>query len=135
MVPAPSESAAVPPTIPILSPALWQDPDVRWLTGAHEAKDVTYFVKESYEELLWWLQLPALCKLAAQPVPSRSALQEIGDTVSEATNAAATASYRLDALFASADDRPELVKPAATHPVDALASPKQEEPLPAKEKK
>jgi len=99
--PASSVSATVPPPIPVLSPALWQDPDVRWLTGAHEAKDGTYFVQESYEELVWWLQLPALCKLAAQPAPPRSALQEISNTVTEATNAAANAGYKLEAMFKS----------------------------------
>jgi glycosidase len=85
--------------IPILSPALWQDPDVRWLTGAHEAAGHSYFVKESYEELLWWLQLPALCKLAAESLPARSGIQQIGQTVAQAAESAALARYRVDALF------------------------------------
>ncbi len=76
------DSAA--PLIPVLSPAFWQDPDVRWLTGDHEAAGHSYFVKESYEELLWWLQLPALCKLAAQPVPARSRIQEIAEAIMRA---------------------------------------------------
>ena len=50
--------------------------------------DHSYFVKESYEELLWWLQLPALCKLAAESMPSRSAIQQIGNAISEAVKTA-----------------------------------------------
>jgi glycosidase len=91
------------PLIPVLSPGLWQDPDVQWLTGAHEDAGHAYFVKESYEELLWWLQLPAFCKLAAQSVPARSRIQEIGKAITEATTAAASASYRIDVL-AERDD-------------------------------
>jgi hypothetical protein len=89
------------PLIPVLSPGLWQDPDVQWLTGAHEDAGHAYFVKESYEELLWWLQLPAFCKLAAQSVPARSRIQEIGKAIAEATTAAASASYRIDVLAES----------------------------------
>jgi hypothetical protein len=92
---SPVESVA----LPILSPALWQDPDVRWLTGAHDAEGRSYFVKESYEELLWWLQIPALCKLAAEPSPARSKIQEINKNVREAVKLAASAGYRIDALF------------------------------------
>ncbi len=99
---------------PILSPALWQDPDVRWLTGAHEAEGHSYFVKESYEELLWWLQLPTLCKLAAESVPARGAIQEIGNAISGAVEAAASAGYSLDALLESEGSQPEAATPASS---------------------
>jgi hypothetical protein len=85
--------------IPVLSPALWQDADVRWLTGAHEAKGHSYFVKEPYEELLWWLQLPTLCKLAA--VPSRSAMHLLALSVEGAAKSASSAGYSIDALVES----------------------------------
>jgi len=91
-------------TIPIFSPALWQDADVRWLTGAHEAEGHTYFVKESYDELLWWLQIPALCSLATEAVPARSAIQEIDRRVREAAKLAESAGYRLGALFERAPE-------------------------------
>jgi glycosidase len=84
---------------PILTPELWQDPDVRWLTGAHEAEGHSYFVKESYEELLWWLQVPALCKLTTESLSARGAIQEISETVTRAAASAATAGYRIDRLF------------------------------------
>ena len=104
-VPLPEASAAAPSTpsperpIPVLSPALWQDPDVRWLTGEHDTEGRSYFVKESYEELLWWLQLPALCKLAAESMPARSGIEQISRSVAAAAEAAELAAYRVDALF------------------------------------
>jgi hypothetical protein len=104
----PEEAAPAPPSISqppserpiaLLSPALWQDPDVRWLTGAHLDAGHSYFVKESYEELLWWLQLPALCRLAAESKPARSGIQQISRTVADAAESAALADYCVDALF------------------------------------
>jgi glycosidase len=83
----------------ILTSALWQDPDVRWLTGAHEADGYSYFVKESYEELLWWLQVPAMCKLTAEPQPARNAIQQISEIVNGAIASAALANYRIDLLI------------------------------------
>ena len=112
---APSPAAVPSQRIPILSPALWQDADVRWLTGIHEADGNSYFVKESYEELLWWLQLPTLCKLAAESIPSRSAIQQIGNAISEAVKTAVSAGYSLDALLESEASKPEAANPS---PVD-----------------
>jgi glycosidase len=101
------------PLLPVLSPVLWQDADVRWLTGAHDDGGHSYFVKESYEELIWWLQLPALCKLAAQSVPDRSKIQQIAKAVTEATTAAEAANYRIDSLFEPANTEPT---PSGPHP-------------------
>jgi hypothetical protein len=91
--------------IPALSPILWHDADVRWLTGVHETHGHTYFVKESYEELIWWLQLPVLSKFAGQAVPDRSAIAELSKAIKEVLEAAASADYSLDALLES--DKPE----------------------------
>jgi hypothetical protein len=88
-----------------LSPILWHDADVRWLTGVHEAQGHTYFVKESYDELIWWLQLPALIKLAGEAVPDRSAIAELSKTIKEALEAAASAAYSLHSFLES--DKPE----------------------------
>jgi hypothetical protein len=110
---APVYPPAAHPRIPILSSVLWQDADVRWLTGVHEAEGRSYFVKESYEELLWWLQLPTLCKLAAESVPERGAIQEIGEAVSGAVEAAVSAGYSLDALLESEGSQPEGATPAS----------------------
>jgi hypothetical protein len=112
------EMAVVPsarPVIPVLSPALWQDPDVRWLTGAHEAEGRWYFIKESYEELLWWLQLPALCRMAegnaASPLLAAGAgakapaseAYAMAKAIAEAVEAATRAGYSIDALLAESE--------------------------------
>jgi hypothetical protein len=97
---------------PILSPALWQDPDVRWLTGAHEAEGHTYFLQESYEDLLWWLQLPVLCRLATSRLTDRKAFADMSKSVAIELDAAAAAGYRLDALLKHEDPEDE-AKPEA----------------------
>ena len=91
-------------TTPALSLTLWHDADVRWLIGVHEANGHTYFVKESYDELIWWLQLPALIELAGEAVPDRNAIAELSKTIREALEAAASAGYSLDS-FLVADSR------------------------------
>ena len=84
-----------------LAPALWLDPDVRWLTGVHEAEGHLYLVREQYEELLWWLLMPSLLRLAGETAPSRAAVVELSKTVDEALATAKAASYRVDALLGS----------------------------------
>jgi hypothetical protein len=101
---------------PALSAILWHDADVRWLTGVHEANGHTYFGKESFEELIWWLQLPALSKLAGQAIPDRRAIAELSSAIKEALEAAASADYRLDALLEPEkleSEKPESPKPEA----------------------
>jgi hypothetical protein len=85
-----------------LAPALWLDPDVRWLTGVHEAEGHAYLVREQYEELLWWLLMPSLLRFAAEPAPSRSAVEELRKTVEEALASAKAAGYRIEALLGAA---------------------------------
>ncbi len=112
-----------------LAPALWLDPDVRWLTGAHDAEGHTYFIRERYEELLWWLLLPPLLRLAGQAAPDRAALQELSSGVRAALDAAKVAGYRVDLLLGeaypcektpadevelSAEDLPEAIDQGAT---------------------
>jgi hypothetical protein len=85
-----------------LSPGLWHDPDVRWLTGVHEADGHSYLVREMYEELLWWLLMPSLLRLAGEAAPSRVAVEEMSKTVSEALATAESAGYRIDILLGEA---------------------------------
>jgi len=87
-----------------LAPSLWLDPDVRWLTGAHEAEGHSYLVREPYEELLWWLLMPSLLRLAGEPVLDRTALAEVGRFVDEALASAEAAGYRIDALLGTAEE-------------------------------
>jgi glycosidase len=79
--------------------SLWADPDVRWLTGVHEAQGHSYLVREPYEEMLWWLLMPALLRLAGEPVLDRSAIKDMARKVDEALASAEEANYRIDALL------------------------------------
>jgi glycosidase len=82
-----------------LAPALWLDPDVRWLTGTHESEGQAYLVREPYEELLWWLLMPSLLRLAGEAAPSRSAVEKLASIVEEALATAEAANYRIGALL------------------------------------
>jgi len=84
---------------PTLTPALWLDPDVRWLCGVHETDGHDYLIREQYEALLWWLLLPVLLHLAGETAPSRAAVEELSKTVATALHAAETAGYRVETLL------------------------------------
>ena len=86
---------------------MWNDADVRWLTGTHEAGDFTYFVSEPYEELMWWLLMPSLLRLASEAAPNRVAAQRMSRTVQEALDAAAKSNYRLETLLESNEPTPK----------------------------
>ena len=58
----------------ITSETFWADPDVRWLTGANDAAEETWFNKEQFEELLGWLQVPSL--IAGDAVEVASACEK-----------------------------------------------------------
>jgi glycosidase len=83
-----------------LAPSLWCDPDVRWLTGVHQAEGRDYLIRERYEELLWWMLMPSLLRLAAQAVPGRATVDELSRAVEQALRAAEDAGYRIDLLLA-----------------------------------
>jgi hypothetical protein len=85
-----------------LSPALWFDPDVRWLTGVHAAEGHAYLLREPYEELLWWLLMPSLLRLAGETALDRAAVEKMSKTVEEALATAEAAGYRIDALLGPA---------------------------------
>jgi hypothetical protein len=100
-----------------LSHREWQDGDVRWLTGTHTSQGVRYFNQESYEELLWWIQVPAL--VAASPAEQRAAAQRTAIGVDRGTQAAKDAGYRLDILLGGnsksirTNETPHAATPAA----------------------
>ena len=96
--------------IPFL-PALWLDPDVRWLTGVHQAEGSEYLVRESYEELLWWLLMPSLLRLAGETAPSRMAVGAMSKSIDDALAAAETAGYRVDLLMAPTSEKPTPIEP------------------------
>ena len=85
----------------IHSEALWADPDVRWLGGVNLAVGITYFNKQRFEELLTWLQLPALIEIAGsetiQPGASQpNGIDTIEEVVAAARKGAQLAGYDLD---------------------------------------
>jgi len=90
------EGSEIPPA---LWPALWNDPDVRWLSGVHTAEGHDYLVRETYEELLWWLAFPSLLRLGCEDVPSRTAVEQLSRTIEDALAKAEAAGYRLDLLI------------------------------------
>jgi hypothetical protein len=93
-------AVASQPNVAGLPRALWSDADVRWLTGVHDAEGHTWFVCEPYEELLWWLQMPALLSIANESSPNKAELQALSQKVHAASAEADKAEYRLDVLLA-----------------------------------
>ncbi|MGP8176293.1 MAG: alpha-amylase family glycosyl hydrolase [Terracidiphilus sp.] len=102
--PTSGEPAAAGDERVALAPDLWFDPDVRWLTGVHEAEGHAYLVRELYEELLWWLLMPSLLRLGCEAAPTRAAVEEMSKTVEEALATAEAAGYRIDALLGTSAD-------------------------------
>ena len=96
------DSRAPEPIVAGLPGDLWSDPDVRWLTGAHDADGSTYVIREPFEELLWWLQMPAFLRLAGEPSPGRAEVQAISRNVRESLSAAEKAGYRLQTMLEAA---------------------------------
>jgi glycosidase len=83
------------------APFSWlQDPDMAWLIGVHSYEGIRYFGKEPYEQLLWWMALPALLRIAAAPKLDPAALELLEEQIESRTKAAADASYEVDGLFA-----------------------------------
>ena len=117
----PKEAALVAGERVALSPSLWRDPDVRWLTGVHEANGHTYLVRESYEELLWWLVMPSLLRLAGKAAPGRMAVEAISRTIKDALKTAEAAGYRVDLLLGPVDAANEEAVSEADPYADAAA--------------
>ena len=87
------------PSASIDSEEFWADSDVRWLAGVNEASDKIYFNKEQFEELLSWLQLPALLEIAQQEAEESRSIGELEDAVSNACQAAKDAGYELGSFL------------------------------------
>ncbi|WP_263366568.1 alpha-amylase family glycosyl hydrolase [Edaphobacter bradus] len=88
--------ADVPPDTLIRSEAFWADADVRWLAGVNEASGTTYFNQEQFEELLCWIQLPALIEMTRQGAATPSSIKRIESAVSMVCSLAKYAGYKLD---------------------------------------
>jgi hypothetical protein len=87
--------------------AFFSDPDARWLAGVNTADGVAWFNKEQFEELLTWLQLPALLQVAQQPSARPVAVARIEASVASAKQSAQAAGYNLDSYLAVSPRDPE----------------------------
>jgi hypothetical protein len=125
---ASTETATVSDGRVALLPALWLDPDVRWLTGVHESEGQTYLVRELYEELLWWLAMPSLLRLAGESAPSRAAVETMSRTIADALATAEAVGYRVDLLLGPAT--PEDGGDEAVHGAEPAANPEVEAEAP-----
>ncbi len=92
------KAAAKSETVARLVDLMSTDPDVRWLTGVHTAGAATYFIKEPFEQLLWWLQLPRLVEASHSISPDSRALKQVAEAVTSGQAAAVSAGYDLGRL-------------------------------------
>ena len=128
-----TEPASAEPSTVVLAPILWLDPDVRWLTGVHEADGHFYLIRERYEELLWWMTMPALLKAAGQASPDRTAVTAISRDIQNALATAEAAGYRVDKLLGIAHEESQSDAEAdSENAADALDDP-QPDSAPASE--
>jgi hypothetical protein len=127
-------SAASPATSQPIPPSMWQDPDVRWLTGFNEADGHSYVNREQYEQLLWWLALPELLKLANMAAPTRAAAADIKRSIDGAMAAMKKAGYRVDLLLKGERPAPADQPDAMAMKITAMGSkPGQNAPMPSPE--
>ncbi|MGH9588829.1 MAG: alpha-amylase family glycosyl hydrolase, partial [Terracidiphilus sp.] len=91
-----------------LPQALWRDPDVQWLTGVHKADGHDYVIREAYEELLWWLEMPRLLALGAQQAVTYEATGRILKEIEGALKTMEAAGYRVDELLREEKDESEV---------------------------
>jgi hypothetical protein len=101
----------------VRSAKFWSEPDVRWLAGVNTSSGVTYINREQFEELLAWLQLPALIKIARQKSGLSIPIAELEAAFAATCEAAHAAGYQLDAFLTSAKPLPT----AATQPTGSTA--------------
>jgi len=84
------------PTATIETKEFWSDSDVRWIAGVNESNGKTWFNKELFEELLSWVQLPALMEIAQRTTGESRAIADLEEAVSRACHAATQSGYNLD---------------------------------------
>ncbi len=87
------------PSATIDTKEFWSDPDVRWLAGVNESKDKTYFNKELFEEMLCWVQIPALMEIAKRNGERPQAIHKLEEAIALACHAATKSGYDLDAYL------------------------------------
>jgi hypothetical protein len=107
-----AESAPSP--VSVRSETFWSEPDVRWLAGVNTSAGITYINREQFEELLAWLQLPTLIRIAQRTSGQAKAIADLEAAYAAACEAAHDAGYQLDAYIISAKTLSR--EPATTAP-------------------
>ena len=83
-----------------VAPFSWlHDPDVAWLIGVHSYESIRYFNKELFEQLLWWMALPALIRLAKPPKSDPKRVEALEKQIEVRVKAATEAKYQVESLF------------------------------------
>jgi glycosidase len=98
--------------------AFWRDGDVRWLASANESGGATYLNKEAFDDLLWWLEVPALVRAAegGEAGPSTS----VGTTGSVEAEVAAVKRRTAEASRRAAESGYEVRRYVAAATAEAL---------------
>jgi glycosidase len=105
---------------------LWKDGDARWLLQVNESGGEEYFNKELHEQMLWWVQLPALLEIAAtapapEPVsagaaaekkPRRSSARSVSSTEKIEEKVKLASRQAQEAGFRLTKEKEVAVKPA-----------------------
>jgi hypothetical protein len=97
----------------VRSELFWSEPDVRWLAGVNTSSGVTYINREQFEELLAWLQLPALIRIAQQPSGQATAIAALEAAYAAACETAHDAGYQLAEFVTPAKPQPPAPTPTA----------------------
>ncbi|WP_158750189.1 alpha-amylase family glycosyl hydrolase [Acidobacterium sp. S8] len=95
----------------MLEASFWEDPDIRWLTGVNESGSKTYVNKEQFEEMLSWMQLPALLEISEQGANQPQSLTEVEAAVTAACHAITKAGYTLDKMLPPVTKKDEKTVP------------------------
>lgn len=94
-----------------------KDDEVQQFLQVNRYRGVLWFNKEAFEQLLWWMMLPAVVALTADPLrPTTEVAQEIAacyDVVKELQRAEEESGYQVEKLL-------EVVKGGLNAPVKAL---------------
>jgi hypothetical protein len=122
------------PALTLDSEAFWQEPDVRWLAGVNESDGVVYFSQERFEELLSWLQLPALLTLAgdAQTLAAETAaLRKLEASIANTSKLAKQAGYKLETYLSLSKSQGASAPMQSSH-VSAMPPAGEPEKVPSK---
>ncbi len=103
---------AAPGLMPGGSEEFWRDGDVRWMAGVNESEGRVYFNKEAFEELLWWMEVPALLTAAEKAPTARAEVAEVKRRFGAAKDGAADAGYEVERYLALADQAAPASRPA-----------------------